>query len=110
MSTKELDIINQGPKRYEFSSLFDGSRFYLLFEYNDRNDTWYLTLKDTDREVIVQGIPLLTNVDNLISRYVIDDIFLTGDILVADSQQNKRDPSYENFGDEVSAFYTSIIS
>jgi len=110
MSTKELAIINKGPKRYEFSTIFDGERYFLNFEYNDRNDTWYLTIKDSIRDEILKGVALLTNVESMLSRFVVEDFMLAGDLIVADSQLGSRDPGYDNFGDGVSAYYTSILS
>jgi len=110
MTTKALAIINQGPKRYEFSTSFDGVRYFLTFQYNYRNDTWYLDINDSERNPILIGLAVLTNTHLMTSRFGIDDFLLLGEILIADINDGGLDPSYENFGDEVSAFYTSIIS
>jgi len=107
-STKELQIVNQGPSSYQFSSNLDGVNIYLLFNYNRRNDTWYLDLLDSQLDNLLTGIPCLSNVDQLASRFSLDNVFILGDIIIADSSTDKDDPSYENFGDYVSAFYTSI--
>ena len=107
-STKELAIVNKGPSSYQFSSNLDGVNIYLLFNYNRRNDTWYLDLLDEKLTNLLTGIPCLSNVEQMASRFSLDDVFILGDIVIADSSANKEDPSYENFGDYVSAFYTSI--
>ena len=110
MSTRELAIVTQGPVSYEFSSGFDGQRYYLQFDYNRRNDTWYMDLKDADRVTVLAGLACLTNVELLIGRFALDDTFVFGDILIADSVAARLNPSYDNFGDVVSAFYTSVVS
>jgi hypothetical protein len=110
MSTKQLAIINQGPKRYEFSTSFDGVRYFFTFQYNKRNDTWYLDIKDIDRTPILTGLAGLTNSQFMTSRFVIDDFLPFGEILIGDTSGAGNDPSYENFGDSVSAFYLSVIS
>lgn len=110
MSTKELSILNKKETNYEFSSNLDGVRYYLQFRYNTRNDTWHLTLKDANKDVLLAGIPCLTNVDAMITQYALDDVLGLGDIVIADSVDGKNDPSFDNFGDTVSAFYTSILT
>ena len=110
MSTKELAVVNQGPVSYEFSSAFDGQRYYIQFDYNRRNDTWYMDLKDSDRVTVLAGLACLTNVELMIGKFALDDTFVFGDMLIADSVGAKLDPTYENFGDQVSAFYTSVLS
>lgn len=110
MSVKELAIINKDEKNYEFSSNLDGVKYYIEFNYNDRNDTWYLNLKNENRDNILTGIACLTNVIGLIGRFVIDDVIEFGDIVISDTAEGKDDPSFENFGDYVSAFYASIVT
>ena len=110
MSVKELAIVNQGPDYYEFSSVFDGQRFFIAFNYNSRNDTWYMDLKDANRQTLLAGLACLTNVQQLTARFALDEGLLVGDILIADSNNQGIDPSFENFGDNVSAFYLSVVS
>ena len=50
MSLKELAIVNKKDKHYEFSSNFDGVTHVLRLDYNERNDTWHLTLKNADAQ------------------------------------------------------------
>ena len=110
MSTRELEILNQEETNYEFSSNLDGTRYYLQFDYNERNDTWHLTLKDADKNVLISAIPCLSNVKSMLTRFALDGVLGLGDIVIADTIDGKNDPSFENFGDTVSAFYTSILS
>ena len=110
MSMTQLAIINQGPDRYEFNTNFDGVRYFLTFQYNKRNDTWYLDIKNADQIPILLGLPALTNSQNLAHRFVIDDFLPVGEIMIADINGDGIDPSYENFGDTVSSFYLSVLS
>ena len=108
MSLKELAIVNKKDKHYEFSSNFDGVTHVLRLDYNERNDTWHLTLKNAAQDVLLSNIPLLTNVDGMVERFALNNVMPWGDILVIDTKNNANDPSYDNFGLDVSAFYFSV--
>lgn len=110
MSTTELAIVNQGPNRYEFNSNFDGTRYFITVQYNKRNDTWYLDIKDADSNPILIGLPALTDIQNLTHRFVIDNFLPAGEILISDINGDGLDPSFKSFGDTVSAFYLSILT
>jgi len=110
MSIKEFAIINQGPKFYKFSSNLDGQRYYFNYSYNERNDTWYLTIRNADRDIVLSGLACLTNNYLMVSRFVIEEFFPVGEIQIADVNDDGNDPSYLNFGDNVSAFYQSVVS
>lgn len=110
MSTTALAIVNQGPDRYEFNTNFDGVRYFLTWQYNKRNDTWYLDIRDANQTPILLGLPALTNAQNLTHRFVIDDFLPAGEIMIADVNGDGADGSFENFGETVSAFYLSILS
>ena len=110
MTTKSLAIVNQGPDRYEFNTNFDGTRYFLIWQYNKRNDTWYLDIKDSENNPILTGLPALTDAQNLTHRFVLDGFLPAGEILISDINGDGVDPSYDNFGETVSAFYLSILS
>ena len=110
MSSKEIGIVQQSPTDYEFNSNFDGEKYYLRFQYNNRNDIWYLTILDSNQVEKVSGIALLTNVVQMISRFSITEFMSYGDLIVSDASENKKDPTFDNFGDSVSTFYTSVLS
>ncbi len=109
MATSELSIINAQDVSYEFSSSFDGERFFIVLNYNDRNDTWYLDVKNANLDVLLSGLPCLTNVEGLTTRFKLPDVFPFGDLVIADTNDTGVDPTFENFGDEISGFYSSII-
>jgi len=106
--TFEIEIIHQGPELYQFASNFDGERYYIEMQYNERNDTWYMNVKDSNLETLLSGLPNLTNVKGLTFRFSIETIFPVGDLVVLDSNENGIDPSFTNYGDSVSCFYTSV--
>lgn len=107
-TTRELDIIENGPSKYEFSSNLNGLRFYLEFKYNTRNDTWYMTIRDANRQTLLQGISCLTSVEEMTGRFALDEIPTDGEIQVSDSNDTGRDPTKETFGGDISAFYLSL--
>ena len=109
MSLKELAIVNKTQRRYEFSSNFDGVTFIIGLNYNSRNDTWRLTLKNASQDVLLSNIPVLTNVDGMVERFALNGVMPWGDILIIDTKENANDPSLENFGLDVSAFYYSVV-
>jgi hypothetical protein len=106
--TFEIAIIHEGPTLYQFASNFDGLRYYIDLLYNPRNDTWYMTVKDSDLDILLGGLPCLTNVQGMTIRFGLSDVFPLGDLICIDTNNNGADPSFQNFGDSVSCFYTSV--
>lgn len=109
MSLREVPLVVATLTEYEFSLVLDGTRYYLEFHYNGRIDTWFSTLKDSNKQVLVAGIPCLTNVENMFTRFKIDNVLPFGDTIVLDSNALGNDPTFENFGLDVSMFYASIF-
>jgi hypothetical protein len=110
MTTLALPIENRNNVNYEFSSGYDGERFYIELNYNTRNDTWYCTVKNADLDILLSGIANLTGENGLTFRFALDEVFTFGDILTADSNGTGLDPTWENYGESVSLYYVSAVS
>ena len=110
MSTFKMFSVNQSDTDYEFIQNCDGQIYYFQIKYNKRNDTYYLTVLDSDRSVKLSGVAMLTNVVEMLHRFALDDFMNFGEINICDVASNKFDPSFENFGDIVNNFYSSILT
>jgi len=109
LSLKEVPLVVASVTEYEFSLVLDGVRHYLEFHYNKRIDTWFVTLKDSDKNILIAGIPCLTNVENMFTRFKFDDLLPFGDTIVLDVNNFGQDPTFYNFGLDVSMFYVSLF-
>lgn len=109
MSLREVPLIVATLEEYEFSLVLDGVRYYLEFHYNSRIDTWVCTLKDSNKQILIAGIPCLTNVERMFTRFKLDNVLDFGDTIVLDSNGLGNDPTFENFGLDVSMFYASMF-
>jgi hypothetical protein len=65
-------------------------------------------LEDSNQNIIFVGIPALTNVENMFTRFAKLGVLTTGDMIILDSAGTGMDPTRFNFGQIVSAFYNSI--
>ena len=110
MSLQELPLVVATLTEYEFSLVLDGTRYYLEFHYNGRIDTWFASLKDSNKQVLIHGIPCLTSVENMFTRFKLDNVLPFGDTIVLDSNGLGGDPTFLNFGLNISMFYASIIN
>jgi hypothetical protein len=94
---------------YQVQTTLDQISYNLHFRYNKRNQTWYMDLFNELNEPVLYGLACLTNVINLIGRFVIIDFMQTGDIIVLDINGQGRDPTYDNFGSETGPYYGSTL-
>ena len=60
MAITELPLEVDVPY-YEFSVELDDVEFKLEFRYNDRDDSWYLTIRDSDDALLRAGIRVVND-------------------------------------------------
>jgi len=107
MKLLSVDIpINQEPY-YQVQVYCDKQRYNLRFHWNKRNEMWKMDLFDKDMTPRLYNLPCLIGNDGMIGRFVIEDIFPVGDIVILDSNGIDEDPNFENFGKNISPFYLS---
>lgn len=109
MQMLELQIEKQGGVLYKFNSYLDGKRYYFRMRYNKRNDNWYMSLLDEAGTPLASDIACLTNVRRMFQKYQLGDYFLYGDVFISDLDLAKKDPSFNNFGLNVSCYYMSVL-
>lgn len=99
--------VNNATKLYQFVTSLDRTKLSLRIRYNSRNDCWYMTLIDQDNVTILESIPLLSRVIEMIQPYGILPDIMYGDFIVQDTQDGTKDCTLDNFGDIVQLFYVN---
>lgn len=103
----ELPVNVQDENAYRFTVNLDGQNYSFRICYNKRNDTFYLSVLDSNERLVISDVPLLSYVLTT-TRFAFTPLMPSGDVMVGDSKDGKYDPTYENFGKNISAFYVSI--
>lgn len=95
--------IPTNPKQtnYQFSVVIDGTLFFLSIIYNNRISRYSLSILNSDKLLIVGGIPVLTNVV-LTSNFKYLDI-PSGDFIPLSS--DNENAILNELGDKVGLYY-----
>lgn len=99
--------ITNDTELYQFVTSLDRTKLSLQIRYNSRNDCWYMTLIDQDNVTILESIPLLSRVIEMVQPYGILPVIMYGDFIVQDTQDSEKDCTLENFGGIVQLFYVN---
>ena len=103
----ELPVNVQDENAYRFTVNLDGQNYSFRINYNKRNDTFHLSVLDSNERLVISDVPLLSYVLTT-TRFAFSALMPSGDVMVGDAKDGKYDPTYENFGKNISAFYVSI--
>ncbi len=98
----EIPVETDLPHFKQITSL-DGTEFELEFRLNDREQRFYMDLRDGDGVDILVGVRLTVDWPPL--RYLVDPRRPLGEILVRDSEGLGRDPRLGDLGRRVKLFY-----
>jgi len=109
MKLFELPIENQGLEYYKFNTNLDGQNYGFRFRYNRRNDTWYVTIYDSNEQVVISDAAVLSYMHSMTARLGVSGFMPFGDLYCSDVNSGKEDPSYNNFGKVVKLFYMSLV-
>lgn len=82
---------------YEMRTLLDGREYILTFDYNGREDRWYMTVADIDGSAIYRGVKMVTGIP-LLARCA-DRRRPAGDFMVI----GPTDPGFEQWGTDGTA-------
>lgn len=88
---------------YEFEIELDDVEFKLEFRYNDRDSSWYLTIKDVDDAVLRAGIRVVE--DWSLLRLWADATRPGGELVTASSPGVSAPPTLNQLGAEVVLSY-----
>jgi hypothetical protein len=94
------------PKKPIYSQVtgLDGSEYQLVFEWNQRNGFWYLTLRNTNGADIVSGLQLVTGWP--LTLGLVDARLPPGDLMVYDlRKRNDGIAGLINLGDRYELLY-----
>ncbi len=77
----------------------DNEEFILIFDYNRREDSWYLSIEDN----VLNGIRLSGNNDILKQFHHLE--VPRGELIIVDQDGLNREPDSDTFGDRVILTY-----
>ena len=80
----------------------DNEEFIMIFDYNQREDSWYLSIEDS----IINGIRLSGNNDILKQLHHLE--VPEGELKIVDQDGLNREPSLLTFGDRVILTYEEV--
>ncbi len=98
MSTLTIPTRNDVFFYRQFVTL-DNEEFILIFDYNRREDSWYLSIEDN----ILNGIRLSGNNDILKQFHHLE--VPPGELKIVDQDGLNREPDSDTFGDRVILTY-----
>lgn len=99
----EIPIDEAGPHISQVTEL-EGTSYVFVFRWNEREQRWYLDLRDTDGASIVVGQKIVANWPIL--RLVVDEGRRPpGEIIVQDTSGRGRDPRLGDLGTRVRLIY-----
>lgn len=90
--------------RYDFDIDLDGVTFIFEFEWNDRDDGWYMTIRDVNSAVLLAGRRVVLNYP-LINIYR-DAALPAGSLTAIDTGSTDIEPAFGDLGDRVKLLYT----
>lgn len=102
----EIPIVVNGPW-FEFSIDIDETTYVFEFQYNDRINRWFLTIKDVNNTVLYAGIKLLIDTP-LIQNVVVDGLFPYWLFMMNDSKSS-TEPNFESLGVDSKLYYDNGV-
>ena len=88
---------------YEFEIELDGVEFKLVFRFNSRDDSWYMSILDSEDAVLRAGIRVVRKWDLL--RLWAEATRPDGEIMSVDQGEISAPPSLNQLGAEVVLTY-----
>lgn len=84
--------------RYISEVELDNTVFRFLFDWNDRESAWYVTIADPDENIIQSGIKLVVDY-NLLKQHDYNTNLPNGVLLVLDLEDHPEDRiNFDDFG------------
>ena len=103
MAIEKVRTLVDGTAHYSQTTPLDGQNFVLHFDFNSRENSWYLSIHDSD-DVPIRGAvgrKVVTDYALLLRSFV--DARPPGEVLVVSGTQG--DPRLEDLGDGVQLLY-----
>lgn len=96
MALLQIPSIPEGQARWQQRTTLQGRDFLLTFEWSQRDGHWYLSMADVDGTPIFTGRKLVDRWPLL--RYVLDAKRPPGEVFVADTLEQGKDPDFTDLG------------
>ena len=105
MTPLEIPIIADVPL-FEIRTTLDGREFLLLFDWNDRESRWYLSIESINHEQLARGIKLLSNRPLL--RKKVDPRLPSGSLVAIDTTETGVPAGFADLGSRVRLIYFEV--
>lgn len=92
---------------FNFKISLDGDSFFFFFQYDARDDSWFISISDADEITLVEGIKMVVDV-NLFGQFGHLDI-PQGNLFCSNSENPNTEPNIENFGNNIQLFYDEAL-
>lgn len=95
--------------KYVYTVDLDGVDYQIDTYYNDREDSWYFNLLDTEGTILRAGVKIVSNF--LLLRLMVTEPRPAGELLCINTIPGAEDPTIEDFGvDAVMAYEQEVTS
>lgn len=105
MALYEIPSRNDIPN-YQYTIELDGEVFQLEFYFNQRDNRWFMSIRQEDGSAVLLGIPIVSGM-LLIERFVMSGLPL-GDVLPMDFEGGIEYPRRGDLGAGVQVMYNEI--
>ena len=102
MAIVGIPVTNQVPN-YRFQIDLESVQYYLEFRFNTRLDRWVMDIEDKDKNTLIQGVPILINL-NLLAQYVIEGL-PPGVFMAINETGTQQEATRNTFGVDVKLIY-----
>jgi hypothetical protein len=99
--------VNPDFGHYEFELDIDDVSYGFALHWNDRAEAWFMTLKDSDGNVIVGSKRLVLDTP-LYTKYSDSRLFTDGDILCLDNSNTGQEMAFEDLGNRVGVVFLTF--
>jgi len=101
-----IPIFSSASPRFDMTIELDNVSYHLFFSWNDREEAWYMDIKDNQDILIQSGIKLSIGYQ-LITQYKANPLLPLGDFFVIDTSPNEVEAgiSYEGLGSRYQLIY-----
>lgn len=104
-----IELPLQQVPHFSFRIVLDGVAYRLYFDWNTRESFWYLTIRDTDENILASNLKILPWI--LLTRQHPQIALPDGDFFVTDESSDfpktKGEITVENFGIQFKLYYVT---
>ncbi|OAJ35360.1 phage baseplate plug family protein [Piscirickettsia salmonis] len=99
----EIIRLNSTYSNYTETVSLEGTAYIFTMRWNTRDETWRISIADTDGNAILSGLKLLPY-SPLVQRYKLTN-FITGELIGINTANQYEPPTRNNLGTDFKLFY-----